>query len=457
MAGLDVGRKIAGKYQLVRLIGRGAMGEVWLATHDTLEGEFAIKVATPDEDTEVLEAIARFQLEAQISAKLSRKTRHIVSVTDHGEEKGIAYLVMELLEGESLETMLDREGPLELSETINVVSQVARALTQAHAETILHRDLKPGNLFLTKDEDGRLLVKLFDFGIARAKKPFGKRSPYATGKDLVLGTPSYMSPEQARGLDSLDHRCDVWALGVVAYEMLTRALPWEGESVEDIFISICIHRVVPIRKWRPELPVVVEQFFERAFAPNIEDRFATASDLAKAFGNLLAFDAVTAPTPFQKSTVKLPSLPPPPPVPPPAPPTPSMEDPLAVSLGEEALPKRRRGTWLLPLVAVTMFAVLALVVIKFRSQTTTVTTAPPEPPPPATTLVSPPPPPPVTAPATALAVAPTPEPPRTRGTLPRAPVATTPRAPSAAPSPPAPAPPPPPAPTRKPVDKSEVF
>ena len=103
--------------------------------------------------------------------------------------------------------------------------QVARALGYAHAEGIFHRDLKPANLFLTKDEDGRLLVKLLDFGIARGSAAFRTRSPVATGKDMVLGTPSYMSPEQAGGLDTLDHRCDLWALAVVAYESLTREAP----------------------------------------------------------------------------------------------------------------------------------------------------------------------------------------------------------------------------------------
>src|SRR5262249_6457633 len=162
------------------------------------------------------------QLEAQIAAKLSRKTRHIVSVSDHGEEDGFAYLVMELLEGESLEQRVERIGTLNLPETVAIVSQITRALSLAHEEGIFHRDLKPANVWLGKDEDGRLLVKLLDFGIARSIKPFRTRSPFATSKDMVLGTPSYMSPEQARGLDTLDYRCDLWALAVVAYEALTK-------------------------------------------------------------------------------------------------------------------------------------------------------------------------------------------------------------------------------------------
>jgi len=286
-AEIDVGRRIAGKYELVRLLGKGAMGEVWLATHDTLGGEFAIKLVRPSEEPEDETAAGRFQLEAQVSAKLSRKTRHIVSVSDHGEEDGLAYLVMELLEGESLEARIKRVGQMDLPTVAAVVLQVGRALSQAHQEGIFHRDLKPANIFLSKDEDGRLLVKLLDFGIARSKKPFSTRSPFATGKDMVLGTPSYMSPEQARGLDTLDYRCDIWALAVVAYEGLTGRIPWEGETVEDIFLSICLHRMAPLATLRPDLQSDVEAIFTRSFAPKLDDRYVTADELAADFEHLV--------------------------------------------------------------------------------------------------------------------------------------------------------------------------
>jgi serine/threonine protein kinase len=293
-AEIDVGRLVAGKYELVRLIGKGAMGEVWLATHNTLGGEFAIKLVQPSDDEEDETAAGRFQLEAQVSAKLSRKTRHIVSVSDHGEEDGLAYLVMELLEGESLEARIKRGGALDPPEATAIVMQVARALGQAHAEQIFHRDLKPANVFLTKDEDGRLLVKLLDFGIARTSKPFRTRSPFTTGKDMVLGTPSYMSPEQARGLGSLDHRCDLWALAVVAYESLTRHIPWDGETVEDIFLSICTHRMIPILTRRSDLPPALEGVFARSFAPKLDERFRTAAELSEAFESLVDPAAVEA-------------------------------------------------------------------------------------------------------------------------------------------------------------------
>jgi eukaryotic-like serine/threonine-protein kinase len=284
---IDVGTVIAGKYELVRLLGKGAMGEVWLATHNSLGGEFAVKLVETTDDIEAETAAGRFQLEAQIAAKLSRRTRHIVSVSDHGEEGGMAYLVMELLEGESLEARVKRGGRLDLPETAAIVLQVARALSIAHDEGIFHRDLKPANIFLAKDEDGRLLVKLLDFGIARAVKPFKTRSPFATSKDMVLGTPSYMSPEQARGLDTLDHRCDLWALATCAYEALAKRIPFEGETVEDIFLSICTFRVVPLHTLRPDLAPTVEAFFAKAFAAKLDDRFSNAQQIADAFENLV--------------------------------------------------------------------------------------------------------------------------------------------------------------------------
>jgi eukaryotic-like serine/threonine-protein kinase len=368
---IDVGQLIAGKYELVRLLGKGAMGEVWAATHNSLGGEFAIKLVRPSDDIEDETASGRFQLEAQVSAKLSRKTRHIISVSDHGEENGLAYLVMELLEGESLETRVKRVGKLELPETVAILRQVARALAIAHAEGIFHRDLKPANVFLTHDpENSGLLVKLLDFGIARSAKPFRTRSPFQTSKDMVLGTPSYMSPEQARGLDTLDYRCDLWALAVVAYEALTKKIPWEGETVEDIFLSICTHRVIPVLSQRADLPPEVEPIFTRAFAPRLEDRYASADELSAAFEELVdpaEVDALTGITATPTSIRRMPSsqsiqVAPP------------REEPvselLAVSLTDdiEEPPKRRTG-WIGAAVAgLGTLIIIALALLIFRSK-----------------------------------------------------------------------------------------
>jgi serine/threonine protein kinase len=277
---VEAGQLIGGKYELERLLGKGSMGEVWRARHATLEDAYAVKLI---DVRRVPDAAGRFQLEAHIAAKLSKKTRHIVSVTDHGEDDQLAYLVMQLLEGMSLEQHIEELAPLPTSEVATIVTQVARALKHAHAEGFVHRDIKPANVFLTKDEDGRTVVKLLDFGIARSLTKVATRSPFATAKDTVVGTPSYMSPEQTLGLEAVDHRCDLWSLAVVAYEALSKQLPFEGETLQEILINIGIGREIPLRVRRDDLPDAVYRFFEKAFADELEERFASASDLATTF------------------------------------------------------------------------------------------------------------------------------------------------------------------------------
>ena len=202
---IEGGYVISGKYQLVRLLGRGSMGEVRLAHHRTLGEDVAIKLLaaayTASEMESYPTASARFRFEAQVAARLSRKTRHIVRVTDHGEEDGEApaYLVMELLAGLTLERRLASYGDMPPDEASRLVDQVARALECAHAESVVHRDLKPANIFLARNEDGEGLVKLLDFGIARATRTQRMPSPFSTGEGIVFGTPGYMSPEQACG------------------------------------------------------------------------------------------------------------------------------------------------------------------------------------------------------------------------------------------------------------------
>src|ERR1700735_3053744 len=216
---IDAGHVVAGKYELCQLLGRGSMGEVWVAHHRSLEEKVALKLmampasSNPLDEVEDPETAAmRFQFEARVAARLSKKTRHIVRVTDHGHDGELAYLAMELLEGETLEAVLGAARVVPPRTVAAIVAQVARALVQAHADGILHRDLKPANVFLTKDEEGGLLVKLLDFGIARFIHRHKVRTAFSTADGLVFGTPCYMSPEQARGSPLLDGRCDLWSL-----------------------------------------------------------------------------------------------------------------------------------------------------------------------------------------------------------------------------------------------------
>jgi serine/threonine protein kinase len=283
----DAGDVIADKYQLVQMLGRGATGEVWLARHKTLSENVAIKLLShtiwAGGEEKRVQAAARFQFEAQIAARLARKTRHIVRVTDHGETDGIAYLVMELLEGVTLETQLAQPEALSLIEVQRLVGQVARALDYAHAEGVLHRDLKPSNLFLTRGEDGEMLVKVLDFGIAEMMRGRASSGSFSKDRDLIFGTPGYMSPEQALGHADLDGRCDLWALATIAYEALTKELPIAGASIQELLGAVRSARTTPLRQYRPDLPQSVGAFFEKAFQPEVGARFSTAAELNRAF------------------------------------------------------------------------------------------------------------------------------------------------------------------------------
>jgi serine/threonine protein kinase len=313
MGELTHGAIIAGKWVLERQLGRGGMGEVWLATHHTLRQQVAIKIldreAFPIEIAE--EARSRFDLEARVAARLARKTRHIVTVIDNGRDGDIDYLVMELLEGESLEERL-AGGPLDPSLVLDVVRQASRGLSLAHAEGVIHRDLKPGNLYLTVDDHGERLLKLLDFGIAKASarsEDDGPPSSHATRVGVIIGTAQYMSPEQARGL-SIDSRVDVWALAAVAYELLTGHAPHEAETAVDLLMKICTGTPPSPRAYRATLPASLDAVFARAFAPSIDDRFQDTRSFAAALTGALETRMVV-PSRAPESVVSYVATPPP--------------------------------------------------------------------------------------------------------------------------------------------------
>ena len=279
---------IAGKYELRRKVGSGAMGDVWAARHVSLGEEVAVKLVLRDVfHGDGSSADSRFLLEARVASQLSRKTRHVVSVTDHGEDGPYAYLVMELLAGESLDARLARMGPMPLAKVIPIVYQLARALSVAHADGIVHRDLKPSNVFVTVDEEGKALIKILDFGIAKLRASM-RRVPITAGdakhstlRGFLLGTPAYMSPEQARG-KTIDHRADVWALAVIAYHLLTGQFPFDGETPEDLFARLCRFEPTPISTWRSDLPSVLGDLFSLAFSERLDERFQSAVAFAGA-------------------------------------------------------------------------------------------------------------------------------------------------------------------------------
>ena len=294
---IDVGQIVGNKYVLVRLLGAGAMGQVWAARHQALQQTFAVKLMVPPSSNAAYEGVEtslrRFQNEAQIAAALSRKSRHIAAVSDYGIDDGTAYLVMELLEGEGLDKRVGDGQRLHPEEVSNVVSQIAKGLTVAHAEGVTHRDLKPANVFLTKSEEGDLVVKVLDFGIAQmarriVKQKDGKeRAPTRlTIKGLVLGSPAYMSPEQAMA-ESPDHRADVWSLAVVAYEALAGIAPFFAKDADETILRICNFQSTPLRKVMPEASEELEGVFKRAFASRMDERYASAVAFAGALAAAL--------------------------------------------------------------------------------------------------------------------------------------------------------------------------
>lgn len=284
---------LSGKYALEEILGRGKMGIVWRARHVTLDEPLAVKTLPSDVTPE---SAARFQFEAQIAAKLARRSPQIARVQDHGEDMGMLYLVMDLLEGQSLDQRLCR-GALDLVTTARMVRELAWGLEAAHAEGVLHRDLKPANVFLLRRPEAACSLKILDFGIAR---PLVRRptSRVRTAKGFVLGTTPYMSPEQARARE-LDRRCDVWALCVVAFEALTGRTPFAGKTEKDTLLAICGGEGTSIAQLRPDLPREAHAFFARAFAASIADRYQSAREAAE------ALDAAARVTELRRNAVTL--------------------------------------------------------------------------------------------------------------------------------------------------------
>src|SRR6185437_13006905 len=228
---------VAERFRLTRQLGQGGMGSVWLATHLALDIPCAVKFIE-GEIASLPEAQARFEREAKAAAQL--RSPNVVQILDHGVWQGTPYIAMELLDGEDLGKRLGRIGRMAPNDCLRVIGQVCRALTKAHAAGIVHRDLKPDNIFLVPDDD-REIAKVLDFGIAKAKGQGIDGSNTKTG--AMLGTPYYMSPEQAQGIKAVDHRSDLWSLAVIVFQALTGKLPFESEALGDLLVKIIVHPI----------------------------------------------------------------------------------------------------------------------------------------------------------------------------------------------------------------------
>lgn len=275
---------VSGRYRLESLLGQGGMGSVWRAHHLTLNAPVAIKLIDPALASSP-DAQARFIREAQAAAAL--RSPNVVQTLDFGVDDGIPYIVMELLIGENLADRLARVGRLTPAQTARVVVDVAKAIGKAHASEIVHRDLKPDNVFLARDEDDEV-VKVVDFGVAKATGMVGA-STSRTRTGAILGTPYYMSPEQAQGDKRVDWRTDLWALAVIAFECLVGRRPFEADGLGSLIMQICASPI-PVPSAIAPVPPGFDAWWARATEREPAARFQSARELATTLRAVLGDD-----------------------------------------------------------------------------------------------------------------------------------------------------------------------
>ncbi len=278
----DAVRVIAGRYELQSLIGEGGMASVWRARDLTLERAVAVKVLFARDERDRQKLVKQFVREARIAASVQH--RNVIHIVDFGTtEQQQPYMVMELLEGESLGQRMHREPRVTVEEVLHVASLTLRGLMAVHAAGIVHRDLKPDNIFLVRDAASGLFPKILDFGISRSVEPrSGRRSALTTQEGIIVGTPEYMSPEQARGLRNLDHRTDLYSMGVILYEALTGRLPFSDEHVGDLIIQIVTAHVRTVHELVPSVPKSISDVVAKAMSREREDRFTDAAEMQRA-------------------------------------------------------------------------------------------------------------------------------------------------------------------------------
>jgi serine/threonine-protein kinase len=261
-------------YELVSLLGSGGMGEVYEAKHSLIGRRCAIKVLHRVLETND-ELLARMIREAQAASAMGHP--NIVEVYDFRQaSSGSYYMVMELLEGSSVEDLLDREGLLDLHPALVVLTHVLSALTAAHSKGIVHRDLKPDNVFISKTKRGTYDAKVLDFGISKFTDPT-QQNLRLTKTGAVMGSPYYMSPEQASGKSDIDARADIWACGVMLYEMLTAEVPFEGENYNEVIANILLRTPPKLAEKRQGLPSEVQDIVDKALQKDRKNRYEDAA------------------------------------------------------------------------------------------------------------------------------------------------------------------------------------
>ncbi|MEO7731433.1 MAG: serine/threonine-protein kinase [Kofleriaceae bacterium] len=282
-----VGDVLAGKYRVDKILGIGGMGMVVAATHLELDQRVALKFMLPG-SIESSDSAARFLREARAAGRLN--SDHVCRVMDVGRfETGVPYIVMEYLQGENLAALLRRRGPLRVSEAVDFILQGIEGLAEAHAHGIIHRDLKPDNLFLHKRNDGGSLVKVLDFGISKLSS-----GGHSTKTGDIMGSPAYMAPEQMESTRSVDHRADVWSLGVVLYQLVVGKAPFTGDTLPLLCLHVVNDAPKSMSAIRGDLPDGFEAVVMKCLEKEPGDRYGDVGLLAKALAPFGPKNATTS-------------------------------------------------------------------------------------------------------------------------------------------------------------------
>jgi serine/threonine-protein kinase len=297
---LQTGQIIEGKYRIVRLLGEGGMGAVYEGENVRIHRRVAIKVLHSNV-AENVDAVARFEREAQAAGRIG--SDHIVEVLDLGNlPEGDRFMVMEYLDGESLSQRIQSRGRLAPQEATPLMVQLLEGLGAAHGAGIIHRDLKPDNVYILRSKKGTGdFVKILDFGISKFNKLNSDSGMSMTRTGAVMGTPYYMSPEQAKGSKEMDHRSDLYSAGVILYEAITGQVPFNAETFNELIFKIVLEAPAPPQTHVPDLDPAFSSIMQKSMAREQKDRFQSAQEFSEALSAWLGSGQGVAAVPLAQT------------------------------------------------------------------------------------------------------------------------------------------------------------